>query len=433
MIKVVRVRPMITLDQTELLPQVEIILHSEAFRSSEVLRRLLRFLADKYVAGEADQLKEYTIAIDGLDKPSSYDPRHDSTVRIQVGRLRQKLAEYYRTEGKDDPIIVDLPKGHFKLSWEPRPPKSEVLPAQPNDTAGIGKTLGITTVLMWVALFLAISWGVYSAEQLHRAQTKFPQLEGVWTQDLEELWRPFVSASGPVILAIKDPLFLELKHGSGIYYRDKSLNDWDEILTSSSVSDVRKALKNPDIQPSRYYTAFGEVNAAFSIEKLLGARGQKLSLVRTSELSVQQVADNNVLFVGGQVFIGSQLHGMPIKPELVPASTGIRDLNPNSSDPAVFLDHFSTAPSEEGTVYALVTHLPGPLGKNDIEFFTSNRSAGYVAAVQWFTDPASAQILVTNLKKSTGKFPRYYQVLLEVKFKDEVPIQTTYVLSRELR
>src|ERR1700722_16543792 len=389
MIKVVRVRPMITLDQTELLPQVEIILHSEAFRSSEVLRRLLRFLADKYVAGEADQLKEYTIAIDGLDKPSSYDPRHDSTVRIQVGRLRQKLAEYYRTEGKDDPIIVELPKGHFKLSWEPRAAKADALAIQPDARSEPAKMRTGPAIFLGIALVSALCWGVYASVQLHRAQASFPMLEGVWSPDLEEFWRRFVTANGSVILAIKHPLFLELKRGSGIYYRDKSLNDWDEILASSTVSDVRKVLKNPDIQPSRYYTAFGEVSAAFAIEKLLGARGQKLSLVRTSELSVQQVADNNVLFVGGQVFIGSQLHGMPIEPELVPAGTGIRDLNPNSSDPAVFLDHFSTAPSEEGTVYALVTHLPGPLGKNDIEFFTSNRSAGYVAAVQWFTDPAS--------------------------------------------
>src|SRR5512142_1700580 len=100
--------------------EVERILHSETFRNSDVLRRLLRFLADKTISGEADQLKEYTIGIDALGKPSSYDPRQDSVVRIQVGRLRQKLAEYYRTEGKDDPVLVDLPKGRFRLYFEPR-------------------------------------------------------------------------------------------------------------------------------------------------------------------------------------------------------------------------------------------------------------------------------------------------------------------------
>src|SRR5579871_6674741 len=101
--------------------EVERILESDTFRNSEALRRLLRFLTDKRLAGEADQLKEYSVGIDALGKPSTYDPRHDSTVRIQMGRLRQKLADYYRTEGLNDALIVELPKGRFKLTCEARP------------------------------------------------------------------------------------------------------------------------------------------------------------------------------------------------------------------------------------------------------------------------------------------------------------------------
>ena len=89
----------------EELTQAEIdrILHSQTFRNSEVLRVLLRFLGEKTITGETDHLKEYTIGIDALGKPPTYDPRQDSGVRIQVGRLRQKLGDYYRNEGKDDP------------------------------------------------------------------------------------------------------------------------------------------------------------------------------------------------------------------------------------------------------------------------------------------------------------------------------------------
>ena len=53
-------------------------------------------------------------------KPDSYDPRQESTVRMHVARLRQKLSEYYRTEGLEDAILVDLPKGGFKVIFEPR-------------------------------------------------------------------------------------------------------------------------------------------------------------------------------------------------------------------------------------------------------------------------------------------------------------------------
>src|SRR6201992_301772 len=122
---------MLIVEDQALQSQVERILHSDEFRSSEVLRRLLKFLAEKSSLGEADQLKEYAVAIDGLGKPHSYDPRHNSAVRIQVGRLRQKLAEYYRTEGKHDEFVVDLPKGRFKLTCEARCEQVQAPPVEP--------------------------------------------------------------------------------------------------------------------------------------------------------------------------------------------------------------------------------------------------------------------------------------------------------------
>ena len=118
-------RPITARDEA-ITAEVERILESNTFRNSDALRRLLKFLADKMLSGEADQLKEYSVGIDALGKPATYDPRHDSTVRIQVGRLRQKLAEYYRTEGKEDRLIVDLPKGRFKLTCEESPPVAAV-------------------------------------------------------------------------------------------------------------------------------------------------------------------------------------------------------------------------------------------------------------------------------------------------------------------
>src|SRR5271156_663468 len=108
--------------------QIQRILQSKAFRTSEVQRNLLAYLADKSIHGSADSLKEYTVGLDVFGKPASYDPRQESTVRMHVGRLRQKLVEFYRTEGVDDPIIVDLPKGGFKVTFEPRPEPRQAEP-----------------------------------------------------------------------------------------------------------------------------------------------------------------------------------------------------------------------------------------------------------------------------------------------------------------
>jgi hypothetical protein len=425
--------------------QVDRILQSDELRSSEVLRRLLKFLADKSVSGEADHLKEYAVAIDGLGKPPSYDPRHNSAVRIQVGRLRQKLAEYYRAEGREDTVVIDLPKGRFKLTCEQRfpqevsPPAIDhqptfIPPAPPPTTDAKRAPLSPLSILMWLGLSIAISLSAYSGLHAWRTAGKAALILPGWTSDLQALWGPFVDSERPLILAIEDPLFVELKSDPGIYYRDKSLNQWKDVVSSPSVASLRKGVKDADIQPSRYYTAYGEVDVSFLLGKLLGPRVQNFSVVKTSQISWQQLADNNVLFVGVQnLFFDEQLHGMPLEPQFLPFMDGIRNVHPEAGEPTLFTDHYSTAPAEEGVAYALVTRIPGPLRNNDVVSFTSSRSAGYVGAVQSFSDPNFAKVLVAKLRgKPGGEVPRYYQVILKVKFRDDVPTETTYVLSREL-
>src|SRR5260370_28847379 len=113
---------------------------------------------------------------------------------------------------------------------------------------------------------------------------------------------------------------------------------------------------------------------------------------------------------------------MPISPQLVPELNGVRDEHPGNGQPSFYSDEYTTAPSEQGTIYALVTHVPGPNGKNDIESFTSRRSAGYLGAVQRFTDPQFAHTLATSLKKETGgEVPRYYQVVFRFRYRDALP------------
>ena len=423
-----------------LFAQIDRILHSDEFRSSDVLRRLLAYLADKAVSGEADQLKEYVIAIEGLGKPSSYDPQHNSAVRIQVGRLRQKLGEYYRTQGKDDEIIIDLPKGRFRLTCRHRQCPAEPVALVESTRTIVPEPLpaverrrlfqriplalvgGLLLVLVAGAFFGLMTWRSRSATLV----------DGL-SPELGKLWAPFVNSKRPLIISIEDPLFAEVRSNPGVYFRDRSMNDWKDVVNSPAVKSLTGTLKQTDIQPSRYYTAFGEVDVSFMFGKLLGPHEQNLSLVRTSQLSWQQLADNNVIFVGVQNLFFNQLKGMPIELQLVPELEGIRNINPAPGEPVLYQDKYSTAPSEEGMMYALVTHLPGPLGHNDVESFTSVRSAGYVAAVRWFTDPSFARLLVPRLEQAAGgKMPRYYQVLLKVTFKDNVPTETTYVLSRIL-
>ncbi|MBV9508544.1 MAG: hypothetical protein JO323_26450 [Acidobacteriia bacterium] len=421
--------------------EIERILESNTFRNSEALRRLLRFLAEKRLSGEADQLKEYSVGIDALGKPPSYDPRQDSTVRIQVGRLRNKLAEYYRTEGKQDPLIVDLPKGHFKLRYEeippPAAPPAAAVSEAPLPTAAVvpppqvrSKPLTPVVLGLSLALVLSVTWAVIVTAQLSRTRERASGYTALWTPEIEQLWKPFLTSRRPLIISIADPPFAQFK-GYGAY-RDLTLNTWEDILKSPAVLSMRKALNNAEVQPNHYYTPIGEVNASFLVGKLLGPRVETLSLLRTSDLSFEQLANNNVLFIGAAVFFQNQLQGLPVQLDLVNLRPGIHNLHPRKGEPAIFEDRVPTGTSEDGEAYILVTHIPGPLGTTDIETFTSNRTPGRLAAVDWFTDPNHARILWNKLRSPSGQVPRYYQIVLNVKYKAGVPTETSYVLHREV-
>src|SRR5262245_33561056 len=102
-----------TPDREQKIQQLERVLQSRTLHNSENLKAFLRFVVEKTVDDEAVQLKEYTIATEVFGRNTDYDPRIDSVVRVQAGRLRTKLQEYYTTEGKGDELVIDLPKGHY--------------------------------------------------------------------------------------------------------------------------------------------------------------------------------------------------------------------------------------------------------------------------------------------------------------------------------
>ena len=104
--------------------QIDKIIKSHSLRGSESLRKLLQYLATQALHHPAAPLKEYQIATEVYGRPSDFDPQSDSTIRVQAGRLRLKLAEYYAGEGAADPILVKIPKGSYHLIFEAKPVES---------------------------------------------------------------------------------------------------------------------------------------------------------------------------------------------------------------------------------------------------------------------------------------------------------------------
>jgi hypothetical protein len=95
------------------------VLASATFARSPRMSRLLRYLCEKIFDGEADRIKEYSIAVDLLGRPTTFDPSEDAIARVEVHRLRKKLKEYYETEGNDRRLRIVIPSGSYVPTFVP--------------------------------------------------------------------------------------------------------------------------------------------------------------------------------------------------------------------------------------------------------------------------------------------------------------------------
>src|SRR5580765_8392633 len=100
--------------------QLDRILASPTFQQVDRLKRFLTFVVNESVAGRSDQLKEYVIGVQVFGKEDSFDPRTDPIVRVQARRLRARLVRYYRGEGQNDGVVIELPKGGYSPLVKPR-------------------------------------------------------------------------------------------------------------------------------------------------------------------------------------------------------------------------------------------------------------------------------------------------------------------------
>src|SRR5579859_3823976 len=91
--------------------QLERILASKIFLSAQRSQAFLRYVVEKSIAGPVP--KEYEIALDVFERSADYDPTVDATVRVEASRLRNRMREYYATQGTHDPILIEIPKGGY--------------------------------------------------------------------------------------------------------------------------------------------------------------------------------------------------------------------------------------------------------------------------------------------------------------------------------
>jgi TolB-like protein/Tfp pilus assembly protein PilF len=117
--------------------ELKAILASSVFANATRLQRFLRFIVHRSLSGQAESLKEYLIGVEVFGRPPSFEPQSDSVVRVEARRLRFKLDEYYRAEGRDHQVVIEVPKGGYRpcFRFVDEPPSAERMDTSGEDSA----------------------------------------------------------------------------------------------------------------------------------------------------------------------------------------------------------------------------------------------------------------------------------------------------------
>ena len=248
------------------------VLGSKCFARAERRRRLLKYVTEETLAGRASVMKEYSIGLEVFDKPASYDPREDSTVRTEVNKLRMKLREYYATEGREDPLILTIPTGGYQVVFERRQPEAVVsgdrsVPQQTaepprRDTRVILRGLGVAVLVLAVAAGLWLSYRFWSS----KSSGGSPEVSGLRriTAGTELAAYPALAGSGRWFVYSSD-------RGEGTF-----LNLWKQSLKGGEPERLTRAEKDDidsSISPDERWIAFQSGRDRFSTIRLIGAGG----------------------------------------------------------------------------------------------------------------------------------------------------------------
>jgi len=163
----------------EIEEELDRILSSKVFAAAQRSQSFLRYVVERSLADAPGPLKEFSIAMDVFARSSDYDPSIDATVRVEAGRLRSRLREYYDEEGSGDPIHIDLPKGGYHPTFAFRDGKigaAKEVPLLVEQAESVETTPGQRVPLSWgrwtavgVVLLALTAAGVWRWHQ--RSQT----------------------------------------------------------------------------------------------------------------------------------------------------------------------------------------------------------------------------------------------------------------------
>jgi hypothetical protein len=394
---------------------IERVISSSQFRSSLRLREFLLYIAECALKGTPEAATEQHIGVHVFHRAPGYNSSEDSIVRTHARLLRQRLAEYFSTEGAAEPTIIEVPKGHYLPTFRLR--QSEPAPAPfplPAETAvsPAGETAPAPVTRRWdywkstpLGLALGVLLVLAVAGSAFLAARAWPKVAAD-NSAIHAFWAPFLSGDPPVV----------------IYSNARFLGD---SKTGLRYAPAGTSLTEPVVDN---YTGIGELASVYELTRLFDAHHATFVLKRSLLVTWDEAKMRNLIFIGSPAENPS-LRVVPALTDFTltanPQSAGFVNNHPRPGEPAVF-----SRPEHPLTMdYAVIALTPGVQSGKRTLMFSGLTTLGTQAAVEYASRKESLAELLRLVSSPTGEI-RPFEALLAVTLEGGVPLQSKLVSIR---
>src|SRR4029077_16169710 len=272
-------------DRAQQHAQLEKLLASHALHGSESLCKLLQYLANHSLDHPGVSPKEYQIATEVFGRQKDFDPHLDSRVRVQAGRLRAKLAEYYASEGVDDQFVLEMPKGSYALTFHQRPRgtgrnHANTSHETPNNLEVSGRTSrALIIAVIALSVVLASAVAVATDRFLNRriAEARVASDSPDAPVAFHVFWKGFLTGPQEPWAIFSNAAFVGRPY-TGMRYYNRARDSGGVILD--------------------HYTGVGEVLAVHALDNVFGKLRQQIRVKRGSLFSLDDAKSNDLIFIG---------------------------------------------------------------------------------------------------------------------------------------
>jgi len=400
-------------DRWELVQRIN---ESPHFVSSARLRDFLLHVTTCALRHTPEEATEQQIGIQVFQRIPGFNSSEDSIVRSHARLLRLKLSAYFNAEGAAEPLIIEIPKGHYLPVFLPAPGHeasvvgagANEVPAPLVEIASKAFPAEIETsrnqpYRRWLIAggtvlgLLLIVWAGLHSWQRHVSSAK----------PLDRLWAPFLAGDPPLVI-YSNALFVgDSKRGMRYAANDGSDG------------------QSPDLVD--HYTGIGELVSVHELTKLFDRHHAEFILKRSPLVTWDEARARNLIFIGSIAENGS-LKLLPSTQDFTLMATtdaaGMVNHHPRPGEPDVYLrpEHPLTKD------YALIALLPGVQPDHHMLVFSGLTTLGTQAAVEYASTPESASELMRYV--GSGKEVHNFEALLEVSIRGGVPLQPRLLTIR---